>query len=302
MDKVATEQYLKERNIRTPLSNLYDPDDAQKAFEETFINGDEVVVVKPSTSTLGRGVVVGVKKDAFFEAWEYANEVKLKDKKIIVQEYLTGFEAKATVIQGELHSMVLRVPPYVIGNGKYSISYLINKKNEERESHSHLKIGPIPKNERIKSFLKSQNLSLNYIPKKGEYVLLVSVSNFSLGGELVNITDMVSDHIKENVLKAIAAMPGLYTGGLDVMMKNFDDPDPVILEINSFPALSLATYPTYGKLDNPFKLYVESIVAVDQFLNPRQENYDIDNSNDYIRNLLNFNNLRNEVDHQRTDL
>lgn len=301
MSKVDTENHLNNCNIRTPKSKTYSPEDVEIAYNETFINTDNNVVIKPSHSTLGKGVVVDVNKEGFFDAWSYAKLVKSKGKEIIVQEYLPGFEARATVIQGRLHSIVLRIPPYVVGNGHDSLDILINKKNKQRKTHSHLSKAPIVKNNRILSYLKTNNLDLSYIPNNNEFVLLVSVSNFSLGGELMDITNLVSENIKKTALKALASMPGMFTGGLDIIMRSFDDEDPVILEVNSYPALSLALYPTYGRLDNPFKNYVESIISIDQFVNPVADMYVIEGADEYIRDILKFNQLKNSIDFQRKD-
>lgn len=302
MDKVKTEQHLENRGIRTPFSKTYHQTEIDKAYKETFELVRDNVVVKPSNASLGKGVVVDVGKEEFYNAWSYASQAKGKGREIVVQEYIPGFEARATVIQGRLHSIVLRIPPYIVGDGRSTLSQLIDLKNKERKKHSHLSKAPIEKSERIKSYLRSNKLDLDDIPEYGEYVLLVSVSNFSLGGELMDITDLVSEKIKETILKALAAMPGLYTAGLDIMMKSFEDEEPVVLEINSYPAINLATYPTYGKLENPFKSYIESVVAMDQFINPPKDPYDIKNSEEYIRDMLKFMKLRNEIDYQRNDI
>jgi len=302
MNKLKTERHLRNRGIKTPFSKTYRQVDVNKAYEETFELVENNVVIKPSNSSLGKGVVVDVNKETFFDAWDYARQAKGKDREILVQEYVPGFEARATVIQGGLHSIVLRIPPYVVGNGHNTISQLIDLKNKERKKHSHLSKAPIEKNERIKSYLYSNKLDLDYIPRAEEYVLLVSISNFSLGGELMDITNLVSQTIKDTVLKALAAMPGLYTAGLDIIMDSFEDEEPIVLEINSYPAINLATYPTYGILENPFKSYVESIVAMDQFINPSENFYEIENSEDYIRDMLKFMKLKNEVDYQRKDI
>ena len=104
----------------------------------------------------------------------------------------------------------------------------------------------------------------------------------------MNITDLVSKKIRETALNALAAIPGLFTGGVYIMMKSFDDNSPVVLEINSFPGLSNATYPTYGKGANPAKVYNESLVVIDQFENLPAQKYQIDDSEKYLSNYLSF--------------
>src|SRR5699024_10881893 len=120
----------------------------------------------------------------------------------------------------------------------------------------------ISRSETNHEFLESQNLSFDYVPKQNENVLLNSISNIAYGGETIDITDLICNEIKEEALNAMAAIPNLNTCGIDIMMNSFDDINPVILEINSYPFLSIPYLPTYGIGKNPTEFYVESLVAM----------------------------------------
>ena len=205
-----------------------------------------------------------------------------------MQNFLKGFEVRATILQGTLVALIARIPPYVEGNGRNTIQELIAIKNRTRKSCGYLKKYPINITSKIKEFLKSNNLSLDYIPKNNERVLLSSVSNIAGGGELINITDKVSDNIKEFALDVLASIPGLYSGGLDLVLRSFDDPEPHVIEINTFPVISLTKYPTYGKTSNPAKVLVESVIAQHQINNNEDNQYYIENADEYLKTLLIF--------------
>lgn len=294
-DKLKTEEYLKKFNIRTPMSKVYDKDDVEIAKRETFVNSKEPVVIKPLHGTLGNGVMVNVNEDRFNDNWKEMSKYLHGNREIILQKYLEGFEARATIIEGELISITVRIPPYVIGTGEDTIEKLIDEKNEVRAKCGMLSQSPIKKHYNLNEFLLSTNLSLSSIPGNKEYVLLGSVSNFRNGGELMNITEIVPEEVKELALDTIAAFPGFFSGGLDIMLKSFEDKNPVVLEVNGFPVLSLAAFPTYGKQTNPSKNYLESVITVDQFLNKPKFKYHIDNEERYIRNYLNFIQRKNKL-------
>jgi len=297
-DKLRSEQYLKRFNITTPDSKVFNSNDLVKAKMETFCNSNKPVVIKPLNSSLGRGVIVNVSEERFDHSWNLCiNDSKKRPKNILVQNYMSGFEARVTVIEGAISSIVCRIPPYIIGNDSKNISELIDLKNIERSKCGYLSAMPILKSKRIEEFLYSNDKDFSYIPSDGEYVLLNSVSNTSAGGEILNITDLVTNEAKEMALNAVAALPGIYTGGLDIMLKSFDDKEPSLIEFNTFPVLALPTFPTYGHQENPSKSYFESIIAYDQFLNPPKEKeaYYIENEEQYIKNYLKFIKRKNEL-------
>lgn len=295
-NKLSTEKHLKMFNINTPRSKVYNHNDVLSAKKETFKNGDRPVVIKPLDMSLGRGVITNVTMNRFEYNWELSRElINHADRRVLVQNYIDGFEVRATIIEGCLLSVVARVPAYVLGNGVDSINTLIDKKNKDRSNCNYLKTMLIKKSDSIIEFLKSQSRSLDYIPAKNEYVLLTSVSNTSLGGEIINITDLVSEEIKDIALDSLASMPGLHTGGIDIMIKSFHDDTPYVIELNTFPFIMLAQYPTYGKSVNAAKYYVNSLIAKDQFLHDISEKYEIENEKQFIKNYLNFSNRKIKV-------
>lgn len=136
---------------------------------------------------------------------------------------------------------------------------------------------------------------MNTIPRHGEFVLLSSLSNISHGGEMVDITDYVSDEIKNISINSIAAIPGLYSGGVDIMMKNFEDLNPSVIEINAWPMLQSTIYPTYGKAHKPQEYFFNAYFSLDSFFNNSEHSYIIPNSESYVKTYVDFQDLKIEL-------
>jgi len=290
-NKFTTENHLKKFGIRTTDSKIYTYNEMELAEQEFFKhNPERKAVIKPLNGSLSRGVYVNVSKDRFADNWNYslADRKNNKNAKVIVQEYLEGFEVRATILQGKLVSIIARVPSYVTGDGNHNINELIKIKNKIRKKCNYLRKHPININNKHNEFLLSESRSIEDIPDEGEHVLLSAVSNIINGGEIFNITDLVADNIKDFALNTLAAFPNMYSGGLDIMLKSFDDLTPYVLETNHFPVITLTKYPTFGKICEPEKILIESLISQYQFTNESSEHYQINDEDKYIKDFINF--------------
>ena len=295
ISKIETENILTLAGIRTTISTVYKGSEMKKARRDSFQNPDDTVVIKPNNMSLGRGVYVNISEDEFEKFWNMTRNTMIKhgrkkEQNILVQNYLKGFEARATIIEGKFNSIVARVPAFVRGDGKNTIKELIKIKNAERKKCAHLgkKLIKSSATPAIESFLEYSGYTLESIPQNNEYVLLLSVSNTSLGGEMVDITEFVSPEIKEIAVDALAALPDMASGGVDIMMENFDDKNPAVIEINAFPMLQSTIYPTYGPPTDPQAYFLNSFYSRDQFINDIDDKYHIEDENEYLRNYLSF--------------
>ena len=260
----------------------------EEAKKQSFSSEYDSVVIKPLYGSLGKGVMVDVSKDRFEINWNETAKFLSRDPNVMVQDYLEGFEARALVIEGKLVSVVVRTPPFIKGDGIHTVDELIDLSNEEKKKCDMRKNLLIKRSTLLTEYMTSKNIDLNSVPKANEYILLGSVSNVSNGGELLNITDLVSNEIKEIALNAIGAVHGMYTGGVDIMMKDFEDKEPVVIEVNAFPVLSISSFPTNGDVIPAAERYISSVIAIDQFKNNTKDNYDIPNSEELIKDYLKF--------------
>ena len=290
-NKFETEKYLKAAGVPTTNSKKYTLDQLATAKKEAAsFAGD--IVIKPLNLALSKGVYSNVTADTFEHYWKLCSNIikksKRKGKHILVQEYIEGFEARVTILEGKAVSVMTRLPGNVTGDGKSTIEELIDEKNEQKKQCGFMSKYPIKKTKVIESFLEKSGYSYDSVPAKGEHVLLLSVSNLVNGGEIVDISDLVSEEIKETALDALAALPGMNCGGIDIMIKGFDDTTPKIIEVNAFPLLSLTKYPTYGKPSKAIEYFIDATIVRDQYLNNTDNGYEIESKDEILSNYFNF--------------
>ncbi|HIW12459.1 MAG TPA: hypothetical protein H9891_04790 [Candidatus Salinicoccus stercoripullorum] len=290
-NKFEAEKYLRAAGVPTTNSKKYALDQKEKAKKEaaSFEGG---IVIKPLNLALSQGVYSNVTIDTFDHYWNLCSNIirknKRKGKHILVQEYIEGFEARVTILEGKVVSVMTRLPGNVTGDGKSTIEELIDEKNEQKKQCGFMSKYPIKKTKVIEAFLEKSGYNYNSIPEKDEHVLLLSVSNLINGGEIVDVSDLVSEEIKETALDALAALPGMNCGGIDIMIKGFDDITPKIIEINAFPLLSVTRYPTYGNPSKAIEYFIDAAIVRDQYLNNIDNGYEIENKDEILSNYFNF--------------
>lgn len=275
-NKVKTQEVLNAAGIGVPWYRVFGPDEADKAFATAFDQGRREVVVKAPSFSQGLGVFLNVTdqdfEDRFHECVEMQKERK-REPSVIVQEMVDGFELRVTIVEGEFFGSIVRIPAYVTGDGTHNIEQLMSLKNEERQKDRARSKRLLRRNANMEAFMRSNSLSFSDVPEAGERVLLSAISNISFGAETANITDIISEEIKDTALKAVAAIPGLYTGGVDIMVRSLDDDTPRVLEVNSFPHATSFIYPTYGESINPVARYLDSFYAQHKFAAGKENNF-----------------------------
>lgn len=262
-NKVLTSDILRSRGVRVPRSWTFTRGDAKKARAMVFEGRREVVVKAPSLS-LGKGVFLNVTEENFLKAFDDC--VALQGgarQRVVVEEMHPGFEMRATVIEGRLHHVLLRIPAYVVGDGTSSIQELVALKNEERAVDGFLGNKPLKSNANMGAQMNRAGVTFQTVPDEGQRVLLSSMSNTLYGGETAVVTDLVSEEIRDIALRSVAAIPGVTTAGCDVMANSFEDRDPLVLEVNTFPHAQLALFPTYGQSVDPFVDFLRAFFVRD---------------------------------------
>ncbi len=211
------------------------------------------IVLKPLDGNHGKGASINVKtwEDAL-AGMEFA---KKYGRKVIVEKFITGHDFRILVIDNKMVAAAQRVPANVVGDGKSTISQLIEETNKDpRRGYGHENVlTEITVDRDTTDLLEKRGYSLDTVPAKDEVVYLKSTANLSTGGTSIDITDMIHP---ENVFLAerIARVIGLDVCGIDIMAKNLTQPlketGGVILEVNAAPGFRMHLAPSEGLARN----------------------------------------------------
>jgi cyanophycin synthetase len=207
------------------------------------------IVLKPLDGNHGKGASINVK------TWEAAVEglafAKKYSRRVIVEKFITGHDFRVLVIDNQIVAAAQRVPAHIVGDGKNTIQFLIDKENEDpRRGYGHENVLTEIKVDRdTEDLLAKKNYTLETVPKKSEIVYLKSTANLSTGGTSIDVTDMMHP---ENVFlsERISRVIGLDICGIDIMAENLTQPlkenGGVILEVNAAPGFRMHLAPAEG--------------------------------------------------------
>ena len=253
ISKQNTKDVLKEHGISTPEGDRFE----LKVRDEIIKCANEIeypVVVKPLSESMGRGVFTDISND------KELNEIldhyeKSRYSKLILEKHYYGNEYRIYVVGNEAVSCVYREAASVTGDGEKTIQQLITDKNRARKKNPNLKNKLIKVDFEIERMLSRQGLMTSSVLDKGQQVFLRSTSNLSIGGEPFDVTDEISDEIKQLAVDSLKAIGNIPHAGVDIIIDPTDDTKGVVIEINPTAGITFHVFPYNGKMrDVPSKL------------------------------------------------
>lgn len=240
-DKMVTKRFLQKMGM--PVAEGMAFLDKNQALQY-FRKQERVQVVKPAIGYGGYGVSTGIKNDADFErAWQLATRY---GRRVVVEDFLPGDEVRMLTVGGRFVTAMCRLPAMVTGDGIHSLEALVKRKNAARMLNPMLRLYPITNFD----YLYAKGLDLSHVPALNEQVRLSSVSNLGMGGDSVNVTEVLHKDIVARIEQAARTIPGATLLGFDVLIRDFSagggDDNISIVEINFNPACS-PCFCVYGK-------------------------------------------------------
>ena len=245
-DKEQTKRLLDSSSIPVAKGSIcVDEED----LEDTIKKIGYPIVIKPLDGNHGKGASINVTN------WEDAVDglayAKKYSRRVIVEKFITGFDFRVLVINNQIIAAAQRVPAHIVGDGKNSITWLIDEINKDpRRGYGHENVlTEITVDRDTEELLEKMNYSLETIPTLGEIVYLKSTANLSTGGTSIDVTDMMHP---ENIFMAerISRVIGLDICGVDIMAPNLTEPlkenGGVILEVNAAPGFRMHLAPSEG--------------------------------------------------------
>ncbi len=248
-DKEETHTILYDLGLPTTMQRLaYSEEEAVSQAE----NLGFPVVVKPLDGNHGRGVSINLISDeqvvlGFNEARAQSN-----NEAIIIENYVTGFDHRMLVVNGELVAVSKRVPGHVVGDGEKTIEELVEIVNSDpRRGIGHEKVLTRLKfDEQAERLMKESEYSSQTVLTKGEIFYLRSTGNLSTGGTAIDLTDVVHPDNREMAVRAVKSI-GLDVGGVDFLTdditQSYKDIGGAIVEVNSAPGFRMHIAPSEGK-------------------------------------------------------
>lgn len=247
-NKEITKQALANAGVPTPRGYALAPDFEQ--LGRCLMNTLRApLVIKPTNSAVSKGVSVGIDTaHELTEAWDHAAQFVADGGSVLVEEQSIGFDLRTFVVDGKFVAGATRIQPFVIGDGESTVDQLIQKERQRRESHFRLAKYELV----VDRGVGDQQLGTpdyeNVILDARQTLFPNGATTLSTGAVTVEVTPFVCDELRKIAGKAVAAIPGLEAGAVDMIVQSLDHPDnAVVLEVNTSPGLFMHSSPAIGE-------------------------------------------------------
>lgn len=260
-NKAATSFFLNKFGYKVPSFTMVYSDDkcsrikSNDTVEEGMSYSRKIgfpVILKPNNMSQGSLVFKANNEDEYYT---FISEILECCDTAQVQNFYPENDFRIVILGGKVLSAYQRIPFYVIGDGNTSVSELIDQKQQLFiQTGRDTKI--INHDIRLVHKLVQQGLSLDSIPSNNEKIFLQDISNLSVGGETLDITDKIHDSFTELSVR-IARDMNLNLCGIDIITNDItqeNDGKYTIIEVNSAPGLDNYAYTGLEQ-----ELYVEKL-------------------------------------------
>lgn len=248
-DKEDTHTLLNDMGLPVPQQRvIYGEGQAIRAAERIGYP----VVVKPLNANHGRGVSINLNsadeiRAAFTEARKHGS-----GRSVLVESYITGFDHRMLVVNGELIAVAKRVPGHVVGDGKSTVEELVEQINQDpRRGIGHEKVlTKLEFDSQAERLLEKANYSRDSVLDQGDILHLRATANLSTGGTAIDVTDVVHPDNRAMAIRAVQAID-LDVGGVDFLTdditRSYKDIGGAIVEVNAAPGFRMHIAPSEGQ-------------------------------------------------------
>jgi cyanophycin synthetase len=248
-DKEDTHNLLRDLGLPVPTQRMiYNERAAVRAARHIGFP----VVLKPLNANHGRGVSINLTTDEqVISAFAFAREHGTS-RAVLVESYVEGFDHRMLVVNNELVAVAKRVPGHVKGDGKSTVSELLDKVNEDpRRGIGHEKVLTRLELDRpALELLALADFDADTVLPDGEVFYLRNTANLSTGGTAIDLTDVVHPDNREMAERAIRAV-GLDVGGVDFLTQDitesYKEVGGAIVEVNAAPGFRMHVAPSEGE-------------------------------------------------------
>lgn len=248
-DKEDTHNLLNDLGLPVPQQGIvYSAEEAIQAAQKIGFP----VVVKPLDANHGRGVSINLTQDADVEAGFAEAALHSNSSAILIESFVSGFDHRMLVINDKLVAVAKRVPGHVVGDGKSTITQLVDIVNlDPRRGIGHQKVLTMLEiDNQAKRLIAATGYTNDTVLPNGEVFYLRATANLSTGGTAIDLTDVVHPDNRDMAERAIMAV-GLDVGGVDFLIdditKSYKDIGGAIVEVNAAPGFRMHVAPSEGQ-------------------------------------------------------
>lgn len=281
-DKAYTKFFLRENGIKTPDWELFlaaayleklsqtlsrhgvkVPQMSSAYAHEKVISGiGYPCYCKPNFGSQGTGIVKCYDK---LDLETAIRDIEGKGEAMVLVERAVEMpDFRLVVLGNEVLSCYERKPLSVIGDGVRTIDELLQLKKEQyRGAGRDTKINE--KDPRISKRLTRKGLNFGSIPKSGEHIPLLDVSNLSLGGDSEDYSTRLHKRWADLAV-SVSALFGLKFSGIDLACENLErgNSDYSLLEVNSAPGLDNYAAAGEEQIERVRRLYKKVFIGMQQ--------------------------------------
>jgi cyanophycin synthetase len=246
-DKDFTKKLLRQAGLPVPGGTVVRT--AEEAVEAAAELGGRVVT-KPLDGNHGRGVSLDLTTpDEVRRGFDLAARCS---KEVVVEEHFTGRDHRILVIGGQVVAVAERVPAHVVGNGRDTITALIDAANRDpRRGDGHQNVMTrIEVDEHVMTVLARARRRLDTVPAEGEVVALRETANLSTGGTAIDRTDEIHPE-NATIARRAALTVGLDVAGIDFIATDISrsvlESGGGIVEVNAAPGFRMHLEPFEGR-------------------------------------------------------
>ena len=220
------------------------------------------LVVKPNNASLSNGLTVGITTDD--ELTSAVARAKEFDPSVLIQQQVTGEEARFAIVDGKCKAVILRRTPRVVGDGTHTLAQLLEIENNER-INLKLPYAVYPKLE--EPLVDFSGLDMSHVPAEGKIIELGKSSMIRRGASAYNITNSIhASYVK--IAEKLASALGNGFIVVDMFMKDYEvpvsDDNYAFLEYNMSPNLPLFYCCRDG---NHYDIISELVPLIDKAIN-----------------------------------
>lgn len=245
-DKEDTKYLLEQAEVLVPRGDIIG---RESSLEEACRYVGFPLVVKPVGGNHGRGITVNINN--YEDALVAFHAAKNVSPKVIIEKYITGEDYRLLVINNVLVAAAKRTPANVVGDGKSTISELVEEVNKDpRRGYGHENVlTKITINDLTRTIIAAKGYTEDSVPLKDEIVILKDTANLSTGGTAEDVTDIVHPS-NVSMAERISKIIDLDICGIDIMTTDISQPleetGGAVLEVNAGPGFRMHLAPTIG--------------------------------------------------------